>query len=291
MLSCLSPHLTSCQRIPTNNLQQMQCSQSRNWVFGVRDQGLGVTSQEDQGAPAPTPNHTVYVVCSSCAPRVPVPVCCSCSPFRVLGGCSERRAASAWALWGPRQHADATETQRQRVGGPVTPLVGLAAALLLQPLCPASERLLALPHSLQLQHHSSSQLLYSWPCLTDFIFSTPPPSSARSLHPGLRHGLPASRPWSHSSNSNRARSRHVCSIQASEASDAVPATQQQPGAAAAADKRSSSWWSSVHDRDILALALPAALALAADPLLGMVDTALIGRLGADELVSSSTAGN
>jgi hypothetical protein len=35
----------------------------------------------------------------------------------------------------------------------------------------------------------------------------------------------------------------------------------------------------------LALALPAALALAADPLLGMVDTALIGRLGADELVS------
>lgn len=47
----------------------------------------------------------------------------------------------------------------------------------------------------------------------------------------------------------------------------------------------------MHDRDILALALPAALALAADPLLGMVDTALIGRLGADELVSSSTAGN
>lgn len=43
-------------------------------------------------------------------------------------------------------------------------------------------------------------------------------------------------------------------------------------------------WTSVHDRDILALALPAALALAADPLLGMVDTALVGRLGADELV-------
>lgn len=42
----------------------------------------------------------------------------------------------------------------------------------------------------------------------------------------------------------------------------------------------------MHDKDILALALPAALALAADPLLGMVDTAFVGRLGADELVSN-----
>lgn len=61
------------------------------------------------------------------------------------------------------------------------------------------------------------------------------------------------------------------------------------GGSAVQDKvrGSSSWqcWTSQHDKDILALALPAALALAADPLLGMVDTALIGRLGADELVS------
>lgn len=61
------------------------------------------------------------------------------------------------------------------------------------------------------------------------------------------------------------------------------------GGSAVQDKArgSSSWqrWTSQHDKDILALALPAALALAADPLLGMVDTALIGRLGADELVS------
>jgi Na+-driven multidrug efflux pump len=45
------------------------------------------------------------------------------------------------------------------------------------------------------------------------------------------------------------------------------------------------WLSTQHDRDIMALALPAALALAADPLLGMIDTALVGRLGADELAA------
>lgn len=49
-----------------------------------------------------------------------------------------------------------------------------------------------------------------------------------------------------------------------------------------------SWLLSKYDKDIFALAVPAALALAADPLLGMVDTALVGRLGSDELVSFST---
>jgi hypothetical protein len=47
-----------------------------------------------------------------------------------------------------------------------------------------------------------------------------------------------------------------------------------------------SWLRSKWDKDIWQLAVPAALALAADPLLGMVDTALVGRLGSDELVSS-----
>lgn len=47
-----------------------------------------------------------------------------------------------------------------------------------------------------------------------------------------------------------------------------------------------SWLSSQYDKDIFSLAVPAALALAADPLLGMVDTALVGRLGSEELVSS-----
>jgi Na+-driven multidrug efflux pump len=73
----------------------------------------------------------------------------------------------------------------------------------------------------------------------------------------------------------------VAGVQASEASDTAPAPTN-----AAADNVSRWSWTSVHDKDILALALPAALALAADPLLGMVDTALVGRLGADELVSS-----
>jgi len=50
---------------------------------------------------------------------------------------------------------------------------------------------------------------------------------------------------------------------------------------------SKSWLHSRFDQEIFQLALPAALALAADPLLGMVDTALVGKLGADELVSRS----
>ena len=38
------------------------------------------------------------------------------------------------------------------------------------------------------------------------------------------------------------------------------------------------------------MAVPAALALAADPLLGMVDTALVGKLGADELAALGVVG-
>lgn len=61
----------------------------------------------------------------------------------------------------------------------------------------------------------------------------------------------------------------------------------EPATALPSARRESagSWWSSQFDKDIFALAVPAALALAADPLLGMVDTALVGRLGSDELVS------
>ncbi|WP_108666705.1 MATE family efflux transporter [Euzebya rosea] len=42
-------------------------------------------------------------------------------------------------------------------------------------------------------------------------------------------------------------------------------------------------------REILGLALPATVALAADPLLGLVDTALVGRLGTDELAALGVA--
>ena len=38
-----------------------------------------------------------------------------------------------------------------------------------------------------------------------------------------------------------------------------------------------------HDRQILRLAVPALGALAADPLVSLVDTAFVGRLGATEL--------
>lgn len=41
-----------------------------------------------------------------------------------------------------------------------------------------------------------------------------------------------------------------------------------------------------HDREILNLALPCALALAADPLLGLVDTAFVGRISPEALVRS-----
>jgi hypothetical protein len=39
-----------------------------------------------------------------------------------------------------------------------------------------------------------------------------------------------------------------------------------------------------NDESIIALAVPAVLALAADPLLSLVDTAYVGRIGPDELV-------
>jgi hypothetical protein len=43
-----------------------------------------------------------------------------------------------------------------------------------------------------------------------------------------------------------------------------------------------------HDTAIWELAGPAVLALAADPLLGVVDTAFVGRLGPEALVSDAT---
>lgn len=45
--------------------------------------------------------------------------------------------------------------------------------------------------------------------------------------------------------------------------------------------------SSPHDSLIFNLAAPAVLALAADPLLAMVDTAIVGQLGSSELVRAS----
>lgn len=47
----------------------------------------------------------------------------------------------------------------------------------------------------------------------------------------------------------------------------------------------SGFVSSPHDGIIFSLAAPAILALAADPLLAMVDTAIVGHLGQNELVS------
>ncbi len=47
--------------------------------------------------------------------------------------------------------------------------------------------------------------------------------------------------------------------------------------------------SSVHDREILAIALPALGALAADPIVSLVDTAFVGRLGVEPLASLGVA--
>jgi MATE family multidrug resistance protein len=47
--------------------------------------------------------------------------------------------------------------------------------------------------------------------------------------------------------------------------------------------------STIHDREILRLALPALGALAADPLVSLIDTAFVGRLGADALGSLAIA--
>ncbi len=44
-------------------------------------------------------------------------------------------------------------------------------------------------------------------------------------------------------------------------------------------------WVRTASRDVIALALPATAALAADPLLGLVDTAIVGRLGTAELAA------
>lgn len=45
-----------------------------------------------------------------------------------------------------------------------------------------------------------------------------------------------------------------------------------------------SWLHSKYDEQIINLAGPALLTLAADPLLSIVDTAFVGKLGANELV-------
>lgn len=52
----------------------------------------------------------------------------------------------------------------------------------------------------------------------------------------------------------------------------------------------SAFVSSPHDGIIFSLAAPAILALAADPLLAMVDTAIVGHLGQNELVSGPLGG-
>ena len=44
---------------------------------------------------------------------------------------------------------------------------------------------------------------------------------------------------------------------------------------------------SPYDKEIMNLAIPAVLALAADPLLGIIDTAFVGRLGDNHLVGRS----
>jgi hypothetical protein len=124
-------------------------------------------------------------------------------------------------------------------------------------------------------------------------------SQRLAQHSSHRHSSPswcsstARRQGGRARNSNR---RVAVRVQAPESAvprsssngtPAAAAAAPAAAAAAAATPPPTSWWASQHDASILALALPAALALAADPLLSMVDTALVGRLGGDELVRVS----
>ena len=54
-------------------------------------------------------------------------------------------------------------------------------------------------------------------------------------------------------------------------------------AADAADSQRESWWHSRHDRDIWGLAIPALFSILLEPFMGVVDTAIVGRLGAAQL--------
>eukprot|EP00955_Chlamydomonas_euryale_P054728 355922-Chlamydomonas_euryale.AAC.8 len=77
---------------------------------------------------------------------------------------------------------------------------------------------------------------------------------------------------------------------ASSSVDTMHGTGSHGAAAAAHDWRArlSSLLTSPYDSVILSLAAPAILALAADPLLAIVDTAIVGQLGSNELVSVRT---
>jgi hypothetical protein len=94
---------------------------------------------------------------------------------------------------------------------------------------------------------------------------------------------------------NKRRRAALAAVRAAASSDveaaplrskaAAPASGSSESSSTTSSSKQLSWLQSKWDRDIWQLAVPAALALAADPLLGMVDTALVGRLGSDELVS------
>ena len=56
-----------------------------------------------------------------------------------------------------------------------------------------------------------------------------------------------------------------------------------PGAEAPGRHEADSWLRSRHDGEIFRLAIPALAAVMLDPLMGLVDTAIVGRLGAAQL--------
>ena len=55
------------------------------------------------------------------------------------------------------------------------------------------------------------------------------------------------------------------------------------GAEQPSDHAADSWLRSHHDGEIFRLAIPALAAVMLDPLMGLVDTAIVGRLGAPQL--------
>ena len=62
-----------------------------------------------------------------------------------------------------------------------------------------------------------------------------------------------------------------------------PDAESRGGAEQPSDHAADSWLRSHHDGEIFRLAIPALAAVMLDPLMGLVDTAIVGRLGAPQL--------
>lgn len=116
---------------------------------------------------------------------------------------------------------------------------------------------------------------------TDALRPTCHPAGAGLQVRKKRPVAPPSVPCQHQSKQRQSQQQ-----QAHKHADAVAAQGAAP-APTSAWARLHQALSSPYDHAIFTLAAPAVLALAAEPLLGIIDTAFMGQLGADNLVGSA----